>query len=134
MDEQCPAKPAPLPIIGDGRGYLSHACLAWNLDVADDRDRTTGARIDGEDRLVAVVVDVDQEVEFSLRQVRLRGGEAQVTRLVGKVTNGGRQACAIASLEGPCVDDAAVAQPQAPGSAADGSGADLARRGTQRAG
>jgi hypothetical protein len=115
LREQCTAEPAALPVVGDRRGDLGHVWLAWDLDVADGRDPVPGGRIDRDDRLMAMVVDVDEEVELPPGQPRLGGCEAEVARLVGQSSNGGGEAFAVASLEWAHVDDATIAERQTPG-------------------
>jgi hypothetical protein len=87
------ALPSPRPrqwsVTVDGRRDLGHVRLALNLDVADDRAPAPCGRIDGEDRLVAMVVDVDEEVELPLGQPRLGGREAEIARPAGQSPHGG---------------------------------------------
>jgi len=72
--EQGATEPAPLPVIGDGGGDLHHAGLAGDLDIADDGDAAAGERIDREQRLATVVIDVDQAIELALGQRGLAAG------------------------------------------------------------
>jgi hypothetical protein len=110
LREQCGAEPAALPVVGDGRSDLGHVWLAWHLDVADDRDPLLGGGIDGDDRLMMLVVDIDEEVQLPPGKSRFGGCEAEVTRLVGQSSHGGGKAFAIASLEWAHDDDATIAE------------------------
>jgi hypothetical protein len=114
LREQCGAEPLALPVVGHGRRDLGHVGLAWHLDVADDRDPALGDRIDSDDRLVAVVVDIDEEVQLPLGQPRLGGCEAEVARLFGQTSHRGGEPFAIASLEWSHIDDAPIAECQTP--------------------
>ena len=99
LREQCRAEPVSLPVVGHGRRDLGHPGLAWQLDVAGGPDPAPCGGIDGDDGLVVMVVDVDEEVELSLCQSRLGAREAEVARLVGQSSDGGGESFAIASLE-----------------------------------
>jgi len=75
-------------------------------------DQGAAQRIDREQCLTGVVIDVHQAVELTLGHPRLGSAEPQGSRLTGRLCDRGRQQWAIAALERADGDDAAVAELQ----------------------
>ena len=80
--------------------------------MPDHGDSPARERIDREQCLTGVVIDVHQGVELTLAHAGLESAKSQVTRLVRKSSDRGLEQCAIASREWADVDDAAVAERQ----------------------
>jgi hypothetical protein len=56
--EERAAEAVALPFVSNGRGELDDARLAGNLDIADHCDTVTRARIDREQSLAIVMINV----------------------------------------------------------------------------
>lgn len=110
--EQGAAESDSLPIVRDSDGKLNHTWLARYLDVARDSDYSARERIDREQPLMVVVIDVHQVVELALGHAGLGTREPQVTRVIRKPSNRGREQSPIAPLERTDLDGAAVAELQ----------------------
>jgi hypothetical protein len=110
--EQGAAQSDSLPVVRDSSGELNHAGLTGYSDVARDGDAPARERIDREQCLMVVVIDVHQVVELTLGHTGSRTREPEVTRVIGKSSDRGREQSAIAPLERAHVDGAAVAELQ----------------------
>jgi hypothetical protein len=108
--EQGAAQSDSLPVVGDSSRELNHVSLAAYLDVTHDTDTLGRERINREQCLMGVVIDVHQVVELALGHSRLGTREPQVTRVIRKSSDRSRQQWAIAVLEWAHDDDAAVAE------------------------
>jgi hypothetical protein len=110
--EQGAAQSDSLPVVRDGSGELNHTGLSGESDVTHDGDSPARERINREQCLTRVVIDVHQAVELTLGHAELGSAKPQVTRLIGKSPDGGRQQWAIAALEWADGDDPAIAEVQ----------------------
>jgi hypothetical protein len=80
------------------------------LDIARDGDSSARDRIDREQCLTVVVIDVHQAVERTLRHIGFGSAEPQIPRLVRESSDRGREQPSIAPLERAHVDDTSVTQ------------------------
>jgi hypothetical protein len=108
--EQHAAQSDSLPVVRDGSGELNHTGLTRELDVAHDGDSPARERIDREQCLTGVVIDVHQAVELTLGHAGFGSAEPKVPRLVPKSSDRGLEQRAIALLDWAHVDDPAVAE------------------------
>ena len=65
--EQHTPQAAPLPVVDHGYGQLGDLCVVVRANVARDAHRFPAQLVDGDDRLVVAVVDVNEVVELSRR-------------------------------------------------------------------
>jgi hypothetical protein len=108
--EQGSSEPAALPLVGDGYGNLGQLGVVARADVAGDADQVSARAVDRDDRLVVVVIDVDEVLELGLRQSRLRGEEPAVARLRAEPLEAGGQERLVLGAYRPQDDPAPVAQ------------------------
>ena len=108
--EQGAAQSDSLPVVRDGSGELDHTRLTGYLGVARDGDSSARDRIDREQCLTVVVIDVHQAVKRTLRHMRFGSAEPQIPRLVRKSSDCRCEQSTIAPLEGAHVDDTSVTQ------------------------
>ena len=67
--EQRATYATPLPVVDDGHGHLSGVRLVVRADVPREAHQLPARRVDGDDRLVVVVVDVVEVVQIRRRQL-----------------------------------------------------------------
>jgi hypothetical protein len=101
-------EPAALPVVDDDQRGLGDA--GPGADVAGHADPVAGVGVDGDERLVVVVVDVREVLDVARAQVRHRAEEPPVARLGAQTFEARDEQRAVVGLERPDVDARAVAE------------------------
>ena len=98
--QQARSPPPPLPVVDHGHGDLGglgDLGVVVGADIACGADRLAGGSVDGDDRIVVAVVDVDEVVEVCRGQLVEPCQEPAVARLPAEAPEAGRAAYAAAS-------------------------------------